>query len=416
MLGEGNVGRGADGDTSVPLAARLPAAIAALGLGLGAVHLGTTVVGVGPRGVLERSRLVGHVVMLVVVAGLVLGAGAIDRSSIETARYRRIAGWVSGALAGNLAMNLLFIASFGFDELAPNLQWATWAAAFGALIGLAIGGMEARAIDRAVATERQRVRASAVEAQRDWLDYINSLLRHEVLNNANVITGYADLVDERVDDPTLASHVRTIRRQADDMTDVVTDVRVLIEATQDGPTIEPIDLESVLREELADLRETFPDVETDLTLPEEDVAVAADDIVSRVFANLLSNAVEHNDAETPRVDVDVEADQATVTVDIADNGPGIPESMRESLFDRGPGDHGLGLYLVGVLVDRYDGAVELAETGDDGSVFTVELTRIDPDADAVEPSKEDGDGTGDGEDPFPPERPSTDEGASGDPG
>ncbi|WP_054847557.1 ATP-binding protein [Methanoculleus chikugoensis] len=53
----------------------------------------------------------------------------------------------------------------------------------------------------------------------------------------------------------------------------------------------------------------------------------------------------------------------TVVVTVEDTGPGIPEAMKETIFDRfrqgrnqGCGK-GLGLYIVGILLDRYGGRI-----------------------------------------------------------
>lgn len=370
------------GSNSVGWSNRLPAVLAGGGVLAGALHVASSVLLVGPGAVLDHERAVGHGLQVLFVAGLLAGAWLLDRSDLDAARYPRIARWVTGGMLANLAINLVLIGAFGFPGLAPNLQWATFAATMGAGIGLVIGGMEARAIQRAVVAERERVREEALEAQRDWLDYLNSLLRHEVLNNANVIEGYAGLIDERTSEEAVADHAATIDRQARAMTDVIVDVRVLLEATREGATVQPVALRPVIASELSDLEETYPAVEIALDAPEEAI-VAADPIVARVFANLFSNAVEHADSERPRVEVSVEPREETVAVRVADDGPGVPESLRDTLFDRGEGDHGLGLYLVSVLVERYGGSVELTETGPDGSVFTVELPRADADATPV---------------------------------
>ncbi|MFC7196407.1 sensor histidine kinase [Halosimplex aquaticum] len=112
----------------------------------------------------------------------------------------------------------------------------------------------------------------------------------------------------------------------------------------------------------------------------------ANSLLKHVFGNLLANAVEHNDSDVPRVRVSVTRSEESVVVDVADNGSGIPDDRVPDLFGRPDSfatDHGLGLFLIGELAEQYDGSVELAETGEDGSVFRVELPRIAPDADEI---------------------------------
>jgi signal transduction histidine kinase len=242
--------------------------------------------------------------------------------------------------------------------------------------GVVVGIVEARAISRAVEAERAAVRAERAATHRKWLDYLNGLLRHEVLNNASIIQGYAMLLLEEDDlAPSAREYVETIHHQSKDMTDVVQDVRIPIRAADRTGGFAPVDVEA----ELEDLRAMYRDVETDLAVDREgDAYVLADDLLPRVFSNLFTNAVEHNVGGAPRVEMTVETTPEVVAVGVADNGPGIPKSDRQRLFERGVGDHGLGLYLVWELLDRYDGTIELADTGPEGSVFTVELPRTAP--------------------------------------
>ena len=102
-----------------------------------------------------------------------------------------------------------------------------------------------------------------------------------------------------------------------------------------------------------------------------------------VFRNLLDNAVKYSLPE-PRVEVTAAVERSTVTVRVADNGPGIPLSQRHAVFrrfvrlgselERSTPGTGLGLFLVRSLVKQLRGKVTAKGrlTGQ-GSVFEVEL-------------------------------------------
>ncbi|MFC6812952.1 sensor histidine kinase [Natrialbaceae archaeon GCM10025810] len=310
--------------------------------------------------------------------GLVAGGLWLYRSDIGTERWPRIGGWTVAGGAGFLVVNLMTM------PLTPDLPtiwfvaWARWSISIGSAVGFAIGTIEARSIERAVAAEQAAVSARYLEYQREWLDYLNAVLRHEVLNNANVIGGYtALLLEEREESDPDYAHLRTIERQSREMTHVIRDVRTLLETLDDGPTVESTALAPVLRGELDALDDQFDEVRIDAEIP-NDVTVEADDLLPRLFSNLLTNAVEHNDSSSPLVRVTVERTDETVRVRIEDDGPGIPDDELEDLFERDDDrrhDHGIGLYIVRRLTDRYRGRVEVTETGPDGTVITVELPR-----------------------------------------
>lgn len=308
-----------------------------------------------------------------VLAGTLVACGCwLATTDLPPERYGRVAGWCLGGAGLFLLLHVPMIAIRA--DFVTAVDWTHSAISFGAASGAVGGVIEAQTIERARTAEREAVRARTAEKQAERLEYLNTLLRHEVLNNANVISGYADLAHAE-SNGTVEEYLTTIRQQSEDMSAVIKDIRALIEAFQGDDSSERVDLSALLTDEVEDLRTVYEAVEVEATIP-DDLYVLADDLLARVFGNLLSNAVEHNDSSTPRVAVTVEPTPETVTVRIEDNGPGVPEAKRAAVFENSTrGDHGVGLYLVWLLTDRYDGSVELAETGPEGTVFTVELPR-----------------------------------------
>lgn len=111
------------------------------------------------------------------------------------------------------------------------------------------------------------------------------------------------------------------------------------------------------------------------------------DELRAAFANLLDNAVKYSDDEV-RVVVSVSAaDEKRVTVRVADQGIGIPQTQLKRIFKRFyrvPGRFmarvkgtGLGLFIVKSVVTKHGGRV-YAESGGPGhgSTFTVQLPRV----------------------------------------
>ena len=135
------------------------------------------------------------------------------------------------------------------------------------------------------------------------------------------------------------------------------------EAADEHPV--PVDLAALLRSLVADLADTGRRASLDgpnrLSLPGRPVALR------RLFENLLDNALRYGDearATLTRMD-----GWAEVLVD--DRGPGIPETLRERVFDpffrlepsrsRKTGGSGLGLAVVRAIVQRHDGTIGLED-------------------------------------------------------
>lgn len=327
----------------------------------------------------EASYLVGLLSMLPFLVGILYAPSWLGRSRLSAERYPRLVGWTLGGLVTFLLMNLAVLPTRPPESWEMLVSWMRWAIVIGAAVGLLIGVIEARAIERATVAEREAVRAEQLEEQRDLLDYLNSILRHEILNSAAIIDGYACRLRDDAEPLSDAGRewATVIHEEADELEAVIDDVRFLLATASGDHELEAIELTAVLRKEVTKLERARDDVSVETAMPSS-VHVRGDELLSRVFGNLLSNAVDHNDGPNPHVSITVEERGETVRVDIADDGPGIPPSDRESLFERETdhaSTHGLGLYLVDKLVTTYGGDVRLAETGPDGSRFTVELPR-----------------------------------------
>ncbi|WP_395640800.1 sensor histidine kinase, partial [Pseudolysinimonas sp.] len=110
-----------------------------------------------------------------------------------------------------------------------------------------------------------------------------------------------------------------------------------------------------------------PDHEWRVEAGAEPVVVDGDvNRLHQVLANLLANARVHTPAGTT-VTATLAVDDGTAVVTIADDGPGIPESLRPVLFERfargdgsrsrTTGSTGLGLAIVAAVVDAHRGSV-----------------------------------------------------------
>jgi two-component system, OmpR family, sensor kinase len=109
----------------------------------------------------------------------------------------------------------------------------------------------------------------------------------------------------------------------------------------------------------------------------------ARDELHRMVLNLLDNAARHT-PERARVELSLREGAGEAILEVADDGPGIPEGMCEQIFDRfvrgeGPSDRargtgtGLGLAIVSAVADSHGGSVEASSSGSGGALFTVRI-------------------------------------------
>ena len=118
----------------------------------------------------------------------------------------------------------------------------------------------------------------------------------------------------------------------------------------------------------------YPKVRLDFTGPKgAQIAIERQDL-DEILGNLIENAAKYGGGSVfVTVDAEPEAEQCAIWIE--DDGAGIPEAQRASLFERGarldtgkPGT-GLGLAIVRDVAEIYDGSVELGESEDLGGLL-----------------------------------------------
>lgn len=352
--------------------------VALLGVALLGVTLAETVVrAFGPETVTEAFVMT-LLTTVPVQLGLVVGAyryresSAIADHPTEVLQWTLSGGLVLGALIGLFTPTL-------YQAWIDRVAVVRWAVTIGAGGGFLAGFFNAHVTTQRVAAERAAIRAEEARERRELLEYLNALLRHEVLNSANVVQGWAEILESQLaaaDEPT--TKVEIIQRQTDEISKIVEDVRVLIRANEESTSYRRTDLVEIVVEASRKLDDRQEAVDIERDLPDQ-VTIESSELLPRAFENLLRNAVEHNDDSPATVALSAETTDETVTVRIADDGPGIPDDLQDGLFtptiDRRDDQSRLGTVIVGRLVDQHDGAVEIVETGPAGTTIDVTLPR-----------------------------------------
>lgn len=245
-------------------------------------------------------------------------------------------------------------------------------------------------------TERKEYERQ-LEEQRDNLQILNQVLRHDIRNDIQLIMSYSELLKTECDDEELTEYIQTVLESADHAVELTTSARqmanVMLSTEEE---LAQVDLHTVLETEILEVREAYSDVEIarETTIPE--VSVQANTMLGSIFRNLLKNAIQHNDKETPRVAVSATDREDDVVVRFADNGPGVSDNRKDSIF--GKGEKGLdsqgtgfGLYLVETLMDSYGGDIRVQDRSESGFAGT-QFEPVDGVSNDNEPSEEGGEG------------------------
>ena len=105
-----------------------------------------------------------------------------------------------------------------------------------------------------------------------------------------------------------------------------------------------------------------------------------------IVGNLLDNAFEaslRTQQGNKIVELYLSDEGDDVIIEVADQGCGVPEALREKIFEQGvstrtdePGEHGIGLYLIASYVRRCDGVITLEDNSPCGTLFSLFLPKV----------------------------------------
>ena len=178
--------------------------------------------------------------------------------------------------------------------------------------------------------------------------------------------------------------VKSALRSSERMTRLVADLQLLAKADA-GHTRDPApcDLSEIAGNVASELDPISDEHDVVIDAPEPVVVSGNADELHRVILNLIDNAIRHTPpGSTITVTSRLDGDMAEVRVE--DDGPGIPEEMWPTIFDRfvrhhGPGDRakgkgtGLGLSIVRVIARSHGGTATVGKSDAGGAAFVVRI-------------------------------------------
>lgn len=158
------------------------------------------------------------------------------------------------------------------------------------------------------------------------------------------------------------------------------------------PLRESFPIEAVINEACDLFRELFAMKQIVLEVDISGVTglVYADrEALFRCLLNLLTNAADAVPAEGGRIQIRARKGPDILTIQVEDNGPGVPEALREQIFDpffstKGSKGTGLGLAVTRKILREHGGDLHVTGAPGQGALFEVEIPAIPPEEKAIE--------------------------------
>jgi signal transduction histidine kinase len=207
-----------------------------------------------------------------------------------------------------------------------------------------------------------------------------STISHDLRHPLTTILAYAELLSEgNLDDRQRTEMYRQIRSSVNNMADLIASLLEFSKA-QEALQLSYGDCVDTLQDTIRAVRMRPEFRRIQITLLHEGNTQGWFDFakLDRVFSNLLRNACEAVGPDAGRVRVQAIGNNNRVEISVSDNGSGIPENIRDEVFQPfvtygKPDGTGLGLAVVQKIVLDHGGEVSVESTGAEGTTFKLTL-------------------------------------------
>ncbi|BBB32491.1 two-component system sensor kinase [Thermotomaculum hydrothermale] len=211
---------------------------------------------------------------------------------------------------------------------------------------------------------------------------------HNINNPLMIVTSRLSMVKSIVENLEDSMDKKRLIKHMDNIISSVQKINQIIESvlTKARMTVEKeerlININEVIKSELeffnADLffkHKVKKEIDFDNNLPL--VRISQSDF-SQVLHNLIKNALDAlKSSVNPTLSITTKVKDQKVIIEIADNGPGVPDKYREKIFEqyfttKGSHGTGIGLYNARKIIEEYEGQLVLDES-DKGARFIITL-------------------------------------------
>jgi PAS domain S-box-containing protein len=245
-------------------------------------------------------------------------------------------------------------------------------------------------------TEQKEERERAARADKlRALGQLASGVAHDFNNSLAAILGRAQLLRRQIKDEALVRNLEIIQTAAEDAAATVRRIQTFARKSP-AKEFEVVDVASLLNDAIEITRTRWQNearirgLDYDVTLQAEGSqhTFGSASELREVFVNLIVNAVDAM-PEGGRLSISINRNVDRLHLLFADSGTGMPEDVRQKIFDpffstKGAHGTGLGLSVSYSIIERHEGSISVASELGRGTVFTIDLPAAEVKSELVE--------------------------------
>jgi signal transduction histidine kinase len=212
---------------------------------------------------------------------------------------------------------------------------------------------------------------------------LTSGVAHEVKNPINAIVLHLEVLREKLPElepdskrhmDVISNEIRRLDRVVQTLVDFSRPVELRLFETDLRRTLEDVAL-------LAIPQASQQGIKLERNVPGEPLIVRIDsDLIKQAVLNVVLNGIQAMGDSGGMLKLSAHRDGSTVTIDVQDQGPGIPAAVREKIFNlyftTKKGGSGIGLAMTYRVMQLHNGAVEFESQDGTGTTFHLRLPAV----------------------------------------
>ncbi|MHA1637394.1 MAG: sensor histidine kinase, partial [Candidatus Thorarchaeota archaeon] len=183
------------------------------------------------------------------------------------------------------------------------------------------------------------------------------IMGHDIRNHLQAIIMSSDIIESNDIGDEVTSAIEMIVESVQKSKDLISKIHADKELL--NVPLSNISLTVALEHSINSLLEVYDDIKLNVEYNVQESLITADKYVERLLSNILENAVIHNSGAIKQIWVELREVDRGYLVSIKDNGPGISDGMKETLFDPSRRFGGIGVHQVTRILRKYGGNISV---------------------------------------------------------
>ncbi|MEE8168390.1 MAG: PAS domain-containing sensor histidine kinase [Candidatus Hydrothermarchaeales archaeon] len=213
-------------------------------------------------------------------------------------------------------------------------------------------------------------------------DLFVDIMHHDLMNPISIIKTYAEVMMDEERDKTKRQELQSILNITARMQELIENATKYAKlGSQKELEFEREDLDAIIKDVLEEYDSLLQEKRMEVVYTSGEYLAEVSSFFRDVISNLLSNAIKYSPKEK-KVVIEVQDEGRDWEIRVKDNGQGIADDDKATLFDRfkriekgGVKGTGLGLAIVKRIVRLHHGEVWIEDNLEGGSIFCVRISK-----------------------------------------